>query len=253
MQIKYSLIFLQMMVTPFALTKNIIHVFGDSHASFCFSNQKILQEFERSSFRHTHENKTYEIPFIIHWLGPRTMHRIGRDGLSGFNIFHYGVTEEDIAVFIFGEIDVRVHIGKQKDHMKRDLDEVIKTLTSNYIHTIIDNKNLFNNVTFIIMSVMPPAPNHVSDSKEYPVYGDVQDRVLIAKKINTQLEALAFKNGFLFLDIYPLYADAQGILREELSDGGVHAAMNSNSLVKNALFKLTEEHAILMRHFNHAT
>ena len=181
------------------------------------------------------------------------MHRIGRDGLSGFNIFHYGVTEEDIVVFIFGEIDVRVHIGKQKDHMARDLDEIIKTLANNYIHTIVDNKNLFNNVTFIIMSVIPPAPNHVSDSKEYPVYGGVQDRVLIAKKINAQLEALAFKNGFLFLDIYPLYADEQGIIRYELSDGGVHAAMKSNSLVKNALLKLIEEHSTLMRYFNHET
>ena len=59
MQIKYSLIFLQIMVTPLVLTKGVIHVFGDSHASFCFSNQKILQEVERSSFRHVHGIKQH--------------------------------------------------------------------------------------------------------------------------------------------------------------------------------------------------
>lgn len=221
-----------------AFTQGVIHVFGDSHASFCFSNQGHLQEIERSFFSYKHDNTIYEVPFVIHWLGPRTMYRVGRDGLFGLNIVHYGVQEGDVVVFIFGEIDVRVHIGRQCEDKGRDLDEIVDTLTSRYIHTLVQNKNLYNNIIFVLASVIPPAPNRVSDTREYPVYGEVQDRVLIAKKLNANLKALAFKNGFLFLDIYSLYADEDGILRAELSDGHVHIGMQYNYLVKNALVDL---------------
>jgi hypothetical protein len=70
-----------------------IHVFGDSHVSE-FSN----------------------IPgCLLHYVGPITMHRIGRDGLNFLDMTSYGVQENEVAIFVFGEIDCRCHIGKQRD------------------------------------------------------------------------------------------------------------------------------------------
>ena len=58
-------------------------------------------------------------------MGHVTMHRIGRDSLSYFNIKDYSVQENVYVVFVFGEIDVRCHIGRIADQKFLKLDDVI--------------------------------------------------------------------------------------------------------------------------------
>lgn len=212
-----------------------IYIFGDSHAWFCFSNRGAFQQIENVLFQCKLQDKHYDILLKINASASRTMHRVGRDGLSELNILKAGVGEGDAVIFIYGEVDVRNHIGKQRDYKGRDLDEIIATLAQNYINTIITNKDLFNNITCVIMSVVPPCSD---PNPPYPVYGTVQDRVFIAKKLNAKLQSLANQNNLLFLDIYQLYSDSEGTLKVELSDGSVHINTQSNEPIKNALMEL---------------
>lgn len=181
----------------------MIHVFGDSH-SLSFAGIPNTE---------------------IHYLGPVTMHRIGRDG---FDVAPYGA---DIVVWMFGEIDARCHIGRLRDE-GRDQHKIIQTLVDNYIGAI--NKN---NGVNIVCSVTPPSnfPKEVNDpSSIWARYGTIADRVTITRELNT---ALRRKAG-LFLDVYRHYSTRKGILRRWLSDGIAHIGVEHNGYLAERLQQL---------------
>lgn len=160
----------------------IIHVFGDSHS----------REFDK-------------IPGCeIHYLGPITMYRVGRDGLQFLNLKKHNVKEDQIAIFAFGEIDARCHILKQRE---RDLDEIINSLVDHYLMTIMSNKSMFNNLFCIVYSVTPPTESYNS---LYPCCGLLEERVKVTKKLNKKLEKKCAELGVAFLDVFDEYANDNG-------------------------------------------
>lgn len=187
-----------------------IHVIGDSHSI----------EFS-------------QIPgCTVHWLGPITMHRVGRDGFSAIHLPTLGVQDHQIAIFSFGEIDVRCHIGKIRDQYNQDINEVIEILATQYIHTILRNRALYENLTCIVYSVTPPT---VSSNPDYPIYGPLEDRVAISKKLNNRLACLCKQTNIEFLDVYDDYANPDGTLNNALSDGSVHIHTNSSIAITKKL------------------
>lgn len=130
-----------------------IHVMGDSHCD----------EFG-------HISNT-----CLHWMGPVTMHRVGRDSLSVLNLKSFDVSDGDTAIFCFGEIDARCHIQKQVEKHNRSLEEVIATLTEKYIETIKKNRDLFNNLTCVVYCVTPPTDIYFDSSFLY--FGSLAQRV----------------------------------------------------------------------------
>lgn len=235
--------FVLLLILSTSYSECIVHIFGDSHALYCFSNNGVMAWREESIFTYKRDI-TLNIPMVIHW-GSCTMHKVGRDGLSYLDISKAGVKEGDICIFVYGEIDVRMHIGRQRDVNERDQWEIIETLTSNYMRTIKANRALFHDVIFVLMSVLPPAYNAAAQPHpNYPLYGTIEDRVAIAKQLNESIESVALKNGFLFLNVYPLYADLNGALTLGLSDGHVHVNFGSNYRIKNLLVELLLDNKI---------
>lgn len=188
-----------------------IHVIGDSHS----------WEFRG-------------IPGCMeHYLGPVTMHRMGRDRLDAA---HFSVNPGDAVVLAFGEIDVRCHIGRQRDHNERSLDEIIYTLATNYLEQI---ASAFPNINLIVYSVTPPSD--IVNNREYPIYGSLEDRVNITQLLNQALKLLAPRYGIDFLDVYDDYADEQGVLCVDLSDHNVHIHPAHNGAIRNKLFEILEK------------
>lgn len=193
---------------------SLIHIFGDSHS----------REFK-------HINKC-----VVHHLGPYTMYRMGRDGLSFLNIKDYGVRDNDAVVFAFGEIDVRCHIGKQGFLQNRDIETIIEELASNYIQTILDNKAQFENLICLIYSVTPPTD--IRNNPSFPIYGPIDQRIFITKKLNENLEQKCKEYDLYFIDVYEDYSDSRGILRVELSDGDVHIHPLQYKYIEEELYLL---------------
>ena len=221
-------------------TKNIknffrIHTFGDSHSWFAFTNgaSSLAQE---SSFAYTFKknNVAIDSQIFTHWLGPVTMHRIGRDGFSSGHVI-----ENDIVVFVFGEIDVRCHIGKQRDEHARTLDEIITTLCTNYIKAINNFKCSFKKITCFVCQVMPPT--NACYNPSFPFYGSLEDRAFITKTLNKKLQATCIENDLLFLDCFDPFTSKDGTLITELSDNCVHIRPIANSPVKEKLFDVILE------------
>lgn len=207
-----------------------VHVFGDSH-SFSFS----------------------EIPnFEIHWLGPVTMHRIGRDGKSFLNVKNFGVNENDTCIFVFGEIDVRAHIFKQKN-LGREVPEIIEDLSRRYVDVIESIRQDFFSLNCIIYNVTPPCDFHENPS--FPRVGSLHDRVQATLQLNKSIQQKCILKSIQFIDLYEILSDREGILRYEISDQTVHVSapafrtifMKYNRNTNSQRFNLFYRHYNLMQ------
>lgn len=196
-----------------ALTLNI-HVFGDSHSC----------EFSQTAF-HNHFGKVpakdNEIPICqIHYMGPVTMNRIGRDGISALNLKDYGVDENDIVIFAFGEIDVRCHINRIADLQEQPVGVIINTLATEYVQTIVQNRSCYNNLICMIYSVTPPSD--IAFNPQFPFYGSIATRVITSRSLNKRLSQLCSEFDLNFIDVYDKYSLPDGSLDPNLGDGNVH-------------------------------
>lgn len=176
-----------------------ITVFGDSHSFYLFGEVDVC---------------------TVHWLGPVTMHRVGRDGLNGLDVRKYGVNDGDIAVFVFGEIDVRIHVGKQRYEEGRDVEEILETLCTSYLSTIEANVRQFEKLHVIVCLVVPPSDQ--GENPEYPFYGMLSERVELTRRLNERLGVLSRQKNFHVLDVYSPYCREDGSLDHHFSDGIVH-------------------------------
>lgn len=205
-----------------------VHIFGDSHSYFSFSDNSI--------FNSVYFYQGATVPLSVHYLGPRTMYHIGAHGLNGLNIKNYGVTDGQIAVFTFGEIDARCHIGRQCDMQKRTLEGVVQELVHNYLQTICQNRALYNNLQCIVMEIMPPTD--ACFNREVPFYGTLAQRILITRTLNEILLRECRALNVLFLPIHDIVANAEGSLNTAVSDNCVHINMQYNHLIKNRLIEV---------------
>lgn len=197
-------------VLLFSYSYAMIHVIGDSHS------------LEFSNIDNT----------IIHYLGPRTMHRIGREGKALLDFKRLEIQDNDTVVLVFGEIDVRCHIGKQKELNNRSLNEIINTLLDNFFKTILDNLSQYSHLNILTYTVTPPSLlDHIDI--HYGSYGTLAERIFISKLLNKKLIEMSYSFGFRTIDVYDDYSDKNGALIYCLSDGNVHI----NSLYNQAIQK----------------
>jgi hypothetical protein len=205
-----------------------IHVFGDSHANWCFSNN--------GQREYVLDYNNLQIPFSVHWIIGKTMHGVGKDGLQILNLRKYGVQENDVALFTFGEIDARCHIGKQRDEQKRDLNDIIDLLIMRYLETINQNRALYKNIYCMVMEVIPPTDR--CNNIQTPFYGTLEDRIAITRLLNKRLRAACLLYNIPFLQTHDIYANQDGSLNHALSDNCVHVGMKHNHLIKKRFIEL---------------
>jgi hypothetical protein len=192
--------------------KEDIFVFGDSHSDFCFSG----------------------IPRCrVHWLGPMTMHRVGRDGLGAVNLNACRTPEGVAAVFIFGEIDIRAHVMQQRDREGRELCEVIETLCANYFRTIRANRELYEELTIVVSSVPPPLVGE--NNPDLPFSSTIDERVDMTRQVNARLRAMCEKHQFRYLDVYQYFSDPSGVMATGISDNVVHVRREFSDIVEYEL------------------
>ena len=193
-----------------------LHVFGDSHASACFDR------FADAD---------------IYWLGPVTMHRVARDGAD----FVAQVTEanqSDLFVFVFGEIDVRCHVGRIADIQGVARATLVADLVSRFVERIRLSMS-GRDGRVVICSVVPPSD--FREDPNFPTYGTLDDRITITAMMNSSLRAAADEFGFIFLDFSRFYADRAGRLRMSRSDGAVHIGLDHTRQIRNELARVVGE------------
>lgn len=206
----------------------MVHVFGDSHAHFCFKNIPSI-----------------EIHSVLWPEVGMTMHKIGRDGLRALDI---SSCNSNIFLFLYGEIDCRFRIHQQL--CSRTLEDVINDLTNRYFETLLLNYR--SGLSFYVVSVIPPSyffvPNDVKNviykdgfvffqsNKATQMSGTNEERSYYTSQLNNALKEKSKQYGYGYLDIYELYKDANGMLPVILTDDMCH--INNTSHVQNLLKSL---------------
>ncbi|CAO3362859.1 O-linked N-acetylglucosamine transferase, SPINDLY family protein [Azospirillum melinis] len=180
-----------------------VHAIGDSHSVHMFT---VLPDI------------------AVTWLGPRTMHRVGRDPLD---LAHLGVRPGDRAIFVFGEIDARCHVARVagvRTADGADAQPVVDRLAARYIRSLRRSADALGGVSITVCGVPPAAPSGSGSAAApaFPLAGSPGQRAGIARRLNDALRAACAAAGFGFLDIHALYADGDGFLRAGDSDGLVH-------------------------------
>uniref|UniRef100_A0A6C0HRN6 SGNH hydrolase-type esterase domain-containing protein n=1 Tax=viral metagenome TaxID=1070528 RepID=A0A6C0HRN6_9ZZZZ len=186
----------------------MIHIYGDSHASFSFKNLKL------------HYNDLH--------CSSVTMFRIGRDNTI-INFNKNIIQKGDTIILSYGEVDCRCHIQRQINLGKNE-DDIINELVNNYFKTIKNNINI--DVKIIIVGVIPPTKQydyeilHGIILDEFPFVGSDECRVRYTGKVNKLLEELSISNNYIYFNPYSYYERPDGTLKHELSDSTVHLGNN---------------------------
>lgn len=213
----------------------MIHIFGDSHSSI----YKYIPEI------------------TVHNVGPVTMHRVGRDGVrgatrrcgpqtkagqereqalgvqlcaasnQGSSFREHGIKNGDFVVFIFGEIDVRNHIGKQRDSLGRNEDEILKTLAVNYLQKIHEEASYFDSITCAVRFVTPVS-EQTRDPIRHPAHGTKEDRAQLVNKLNGLLRDESSRYGVVYIGGYDEFVAENGFVSSVYCSDGIH--LNKNAL-----------------------
>jgi hypothetical protein len=153
----------------------------------------------------------------------KTMFSLGRD--TRINNFRPTDTDENSTVcFVYGEIDVRCHIGKQVA-LGADYYVVCTSLVDKYFMAI---KQLVKKYKQIIIVGVPPPTDETdhrhtgAHEKPLPFVGTNAERVLYTNTLNASLKRACSEYGFKFFDPYDPYKRADGCLNYSLSDNCVH-------------------------------
>jgi hypothetical protein len=153
----------------------------------------------------------------------KTMFSMGRDTrILNFN--PDDMDEKSTPCFVYGEVDVRCHIGKQV-LLGRDLNSICKSLVSNYFKTI---RTLVRVYKKIIVAAVPPPTDPADHTHEgghhtpLPFIGTNAERLLYTNTLNANIKDFCLQYGYVYFDPYDPYKRGDGCLNYSLSDGCIH-------------------------------
>jgi len=177
--------------------KQIIHIFGNSHVSQFSGQNTIISETE------IYRNETQNCIYNLKRLGPCSAYNFFWNPLYFQNVLNYlpNINKEtDYISLILGEIDCRIHIGKQSTHKNLDIDVVIDEVVDRLFINNIHLKKLGYNV--IVFSVHPGSRYPPSDKIDSPVFGDYVYRNTITRKFNNKLKYKCQIHNIIFIDYF---------------------------------------------------
>jgi hypothetical protein len=185
----------------------VLHVFGDSHSRLFGATPGA----------------------ISHHIGPVTMYRVGRDGISVFDLASRQINDGDAIGFCFGEIDIRVHFAKQIAQLSRTPREVVDSLVASYLTTLDAVRGMFPTSSIVVFSSVPPAGiKHPGFDAAFPRNGTDRNRAVWAKILNHALKREALRRRFWFVDQYTTNTDRRGLMALRQTADGIHLNLDPN-------------------------
>jgi lysophospholipase L1-like esterase len=89
----------------------------------------------------------------------------------------------------------------------------------------------------VVQSILPHSTERVTWEGRDRLLAIPNSRI---RELNQKLQAIAHNEGVIYLDLYPLFADADGNLKRELSTDGLHLSPQGYLVWRNALIILNQ-------------
>jgi hypothetical protein len=177
---------------------------GDSHSLRCFENHELIAD-SKAYFRH---NK----------LDGKTAYKL-KDHDKRVRKIITPIKDKHI-IFVFGEVDVRIHIKFQ--HMQSGIP--VKTLIRNTAKRYTDYIAQLRHEGFDIhvFNVVPTGDfkgkqfENWKKKLTYPFQTSFKERQLYTLMLNTELNSFCKTKHIPFIDVYDHLVDARGIRKKEL-------------------------------------
>lgn len=186
------------------LHRNIYHVIGDSH-----------------SLNFIHDQ------FIIHHVGPATAYKLNFEESTTnskkkvINILNKIYKKKPInVIFVFGELDARIHIYKISKEKNINIKTLIKKTIVSYMDFLNLIKKRFPLVNIYIFNVLPQGEER--NVYKFSYYATFGKRKEIAENMNELLAKYAKLNNVKFIDIYSKLIDINGNRKKEYIFDDVH-------------------------------
>lgn len=200
--------------------EKIYYVIGDSHST---------------NFLHE--------AFIIKHIGPATAYRLKfinsltQSNKKIFNILDSIYRNKQINVlFIFGEIDARIHVYNFSMEKKVSLHKAIDNTLKSYVTFLNSIKKKYPLINIYVFNILPTGEQKNIYKARY--YANRIIRSKITEEINMKLEELSRKNGFKFLNIYNYLIKKNGKRKKEYIFDEAHYNRKTLPLILNELSKL---------------
>lgn len=182
-----------------------IYTFGDSH-----------------SYKSWESIDKYKLKINMCHIGPKLCYSFGRDKFKCLNIKDFGVQDNNLVIFCFGEIDCRCHINKYISE-EMPYQTIIDEIVNNYFLAIKENVDQFEKLHVAVFNVVPPVQTYnTEENPEFPYLGSDEERKEYVLYFNKKLKEYCKKYNYYFFDVYNKYCDNNGYLNKELSDDNVH-------------------------------
>lgn len=174
------------------IKKPIYHVIGDSH-TLCFQHES----------------------FIIHHIGPATAYRLNFEKstiksrekvLEIINKIYKNIPIN--ILFVFGELDTRIHINKISNEKNISKSLVIDETIKSYMNFLKFIKKEFPLISVYVFNILPQGEE--GNRYKFPFYANRQTRSKIAEEMNKKLKKSSSENKFKYIYIYDKLIDKDG-------------------------------------------
>lgn len=181
-----------------------VHVIGDSH-SLLFNDPL----------------------FQIHYVGPATAYNLISNSSTNHSkqkiyeiLKKLPKNKKNILLFVFGEIDCRIHIYKISKERKVSLKNVIRDTATTYINNIKDFNKKFNHIQVVIFNVLPQGEQ--ANYYQVKYYSSRKTRMMITRELNILLEKFCKKNTIPFIKVFDKLVDSKDERKKEFIFDEVH-------------------------------
>lgn len=137
-------------------------------------------------------------------------------------------------MFIFGEIDCRVHLIKQAELQRKELREVIETCVDRYVEFAREVANMGYEVLCFGVAGSTPQEGSFGQNNEFPAFGTSTQRNEATRTFNILLEEKTKKQGIGFVSIFNILVDEQNVTQTKYYVDGTHLSQRvMPEVVKN--------------------
>ena len=149
--------------------------------------------------------------------------------------------ENDLALFLLGEIDIRTSIIRNSRLKKESIEDNVCRLFDRFIDRVSEFTELYPGLRVAVL--MPPPPFRDSVKlEEGLVSGSEDDRLLSYMTLKSMLQ---YSLGSRLIDCYHEYLDDAGFVRSEFLNPGDHHILDSEPFFKSLTEKIKEYEADL--------
>jgi len=181
--------------------------------------KKIFRRINNQSFYHvigdSHVLSFLHEAFTIHHIGSATAYKLSSEKSTTnsrkkiINLLNKIYKEKPFnLIFVFGEIDARIHINKTSKNRKTSISKVAEQTISSYMNFLKLIKEKYPLITIYIFNVLPQGEQE--NIYNVPFYASRKERSKIVETMNRMLKEYSKKNDFKFIYIYDKLIDKNG-------------------------------------------